>query len=113
MHKLVLSQFSLNVNTEAERPKDDAMFKFVFLRHPFERLVSAYYDKFVQDPGTTCSSCECEEDPDRVRNCSANYFLGDFLLFGQAFKVGGNNYFTQIAHIVRQFSSRCLNYSFF
>ena len=29
--------------------------------------------------------------------------LGEALLFGQAFKAGGNNYFTQIAHIVRQF----------
>ena len=29
--------------------------------------------------------------------------LGDFLHFGQQFKAGGNNYFTQIAHIVRQF----------
>ena len=29
--------------------------------------------------------------------------LGDFLHFGQPFKAGGNNYFTQIAHIVRQF----------
>ena len=29
--------------------------------------------------------------------------LGDFLHFGQPFKSGGNNYFRQIAHIVRQF----------
>ena len=29
--------------------------------------------------------------------------LGDFWHFGQPFKAGGNNYFTQIAHIVRQF----------
>ena len=29
--------------------------------------------------------------------------LGDILHFGQTFKAGGNNYFTQIAHIVRQF----------
>ena len=28
--------------------------------------------------------------------------LGDILLFGQAFKAGSNNYFTQIAHIVMQ-----------
>ena len=29
--------------------------------------------------------------------------LGDFLRFGQALKAGGNNYFTQMAHIVGQF----------
>ena len=29
--------------------------------------------------------------------------LGDFLHYGQQFKAGGNNYFTQIAHIVGQF----------
>ena len=29
--------------------------------------------------------------------------LGDFLHFGQQFKASGNNYFTQIAHIFRQF----------
>ena len=30
--------------------------------------------------------------------------LGDFLHFGKLIKAGGNNYFTQIAHILRQFS---------
>ena len=29
--------------------------------------------------------------------------FGDFLHFGQPFKAGGNNYFTQITLIVRQF----------
>ena len=29
--------------------------------------------------------------------------LGDFLHLGQPFKAGGNNYFTQIDYIVRQF----------
>ena len=29
--------------------------------------------------------------------------LGDLLHFGQLFKACGNNYFTQIAHIFRQF----------
>ena len=29
--------------------------------------------------------------------------LGNFLHFGQQFKVGGKNYFTQIAHIVSKF----------
>ena len=29
--------------------------------------------------------------------------LGNGLLFGQVFKAGGINYFTQIDHIVRQF----------
>ena len=38
--------------------------------------------------------------------------LGDFLDFGQPFKAGGNTYFTQIAHIVSQFSLRCQNHSF-
>ena len=29
--------------------------------------------------------------------------IGQFLHFGQPFKAGGNYYFTQIAHILRQF----------
>ena len=29
--------------------------------------------------------------------------LGNFLLFREPLKAGGNNYFTQIAQIVRQF----------
>ena len=29
--------------------------------------------------------------------------IGPFLHFGQPFKAGSNSYFTQIAHIVRQF----------
>ena len=29
--------------------------------------------------------------------------FGDLLDFGQPFKASGNNYFTQIVHIVRQF----------
>ena len=29
--------------------------------------------------------------------------IGRFLHFGQSFKAGGNNYFTQIANIVKQF----------
>ena len=36
--------------------------------------------------------------------------LGDFLHFGQTFKAGGNNYFTQINHIVIQFLERCQNH---
>ena len=39
--------------------------------------------------------------------------LGDFLHFGQPFKAGGNNYFTHITHIVRQFLQRYPNHSFF
>ena len=39
--------------------------------------------------------------------------LGNFLHFGQPFKTGGNNYFRQIAHIVRQFLESCQNHSFF
>ena len=39
--------------------------------------------------------------------------IGRFLHFGQPFKAGGNNCFTQIAHIVRQFLQSCQNHSFF
>ena len=35
------------------------------------------------------------------------------LNFGQLFKAGGNNYFAQITHIVRQFLYRYQNRSFF
>ena len=39
--------------------------------------------------------------------------LGDFLHFGLPFKADCNNYFTQIAHIVRQFLYWYQNHSFF
>ena len=39
--------------------------------------------------------------------------LGDFLLFGQAFKAGGIKYFTRIIRIVRQILLRCQNHSLF
>ena len=35
--------------------------------------------------------------------------LGDLLDFGQLFKAFGNNYFVQIAHILRQFLQSCQN----
>ena len=35
--------------------------------------------------------------------------LGDFLHFGQTFKAGGTNYFSQIAHIVSKFLLMCQN----
>ena len=36
----------------------------------------------------------------------------DFLHFGQLFKACGNNYFTQLASIIRQFLKRCQNLIF-
>ena len=39
--------------------------------------------------------------------------LGDLLHFGQLFKACGNNHFTQIAHIFRDFLWRCQNLWFF
>ena len=39
--------------------------------------------------------------------------LGDLLDFGQLFKAFGNNQFTQISHILRQFLYRCQNLSLF
>ena len=45
------------------------------------------------------------KDPSVMENyvgCSVTRF-GDFVHFGQLFKAFGNNRFTQIAHIVKQF----------
>ena len=39
--------------------------------------------------------------------------FGDLLHFGQLFKVFGNNYLAQIAHILRRFLLRYQNLSFF
>jgi hypothetical protein len=50
LHSQVINNFSSKVDLGAT--PDSSLYKFVFLRHPFERIVSAYYDKFVhlRDP---------------------------------------------------------------
>ena len=52
MHGAILSQFSTKLRSEADLGGLEDTFKFVFIRHPFERLASAYFDKFVEDPDT-------------------------------------------------------------
>ena len=47
-----------------------------------------------------------------IDNCDVT-MLGNLLHFGQLFKVIGNNYLVQIAHICRQFLKSCQNLSFF
>jgi len=42
-----LSSYSRRVRTYAKGTRDDNLFKFVFVRNPFDRLVSAYISKFV------------------------------------------------------------------
>ncbi len=41
LHKFILDSFSTSM-----RP-NEAGFRFLFVRHPFERLAAAYHDKFV------------------------------------------------------------------
>ena len=47
------------------------------------------------------------------RERSSVTILSDLLHFGQLFEACGNNYFAQIAHIVRHFLKWCPNLSFF
>ena len=49
LHGMLMTNFSIQVSTakEIEDMNKSNLYKFVFIRHPFERLISAYHDKFV------------------------------------------------------------------
>ena len=49
LHGMLMTNFSVQVITskEVEDMNKSNLYKFLFIRHPFERLISAYHDKFV------------------------------------------------------------------
>ena len=49
LHGMLMTNFSTQITSqnEIEELNNSNLYKFVFIRHPFERLVSAYHDKFV------------------------------------------------------------------
>ena len=76
-HGVIMNNFAFKF-TFGDDPKIlDALFKFVFVRHPFERIVSAYYDKFVKrrDPNFIRSFIYYETPPNLLIKASINRYL--------------------------------------
>jgi chondroitin 4-sulfotransferase 11/chondroitin 4-sulfotransferase 13 len=79
-HSIVIGNFAFKfrLDEEEQNPKYfDSLYKFVFVRHPFERLVSAYYEKFVKkrDPNFIRSLIYHVTPPDLLFKASINKYL--------------------------------------
>ena len=74
LHSQVINNFSSKVDLGVK--PDSSLYKFVFLRHPFERIVSAYYDKFVhlRDPDFIQSIVFHETPPGIIKFSAIVFF---------------------------------------
>lgn len=79
-HSVIINNYSFKMKLKEEEQNPEflnSLFKFIFVRHPFERLVSAYFDKFVRkrDPNFIRSFIYYETPPDLLIKASINKYL--------------------------------------
>ena len=57
LHDHMWSTFSINVTNSEDIATLSNLYKFVIVRHPFERLVSAFHDKFITTKPSYQNKC--------------------------------------------------------